>query len=110
MKSLKEINKKIILDQFGSLDNFYSQLKVLAKNVPADNKLLIDEIRIYYNDLFELDDMSIEFDLRQMENVVRDNLAHLKAMRLESNLLKTLIELFELNLESLKGVKTINQH
>lgn len=108
MKSLKQLNNKIIIDEFGTLESFYTQLKELAKMIPEDQKQVVDEIRIYYNDLFELDDMSIEKDLRSIEGVVRSNLNTLKGIKIKSKVLYTLIIMFEKNLETLKDVKFIN--
>jgi hypothetical protein len=109
MKTLKQLNNKIIVDQFGDLDNFYNKLNELASLLPADEKLLIDEIRIYYNDLFELEDMSIEKDLRKIEGVVRENLETLKGIKIKSAVLDTVISMFEQNLDTLKDVHFINR-
>ncbi|WP_299116846.1 hypothetical protein [uncultured Winogradskyella sp.] len=98
--TLKEKNFNRIVKSFKDLDAFLFQLDRLTEEVESENKSLIIELKMYYSNLFNLNTISIEEDLKTLKDYGISNLKRLEKINIKCKALEVLIDLFYINLST----------
>lgn len=105
---LREINLKMILREYQTYEKFTQELDLISKTLPYDERHRLDNIIIYFNNLFELK-LPLAPDVLRLQDMVLDNLLFFMSIQETVNRksLQLLIELMSFNLQYVVGVKSL---
>lgn len=105
---LREINLQFVLEKYQSYDFFLNELDKLSAVLSGNQKHRIDNIIIYFNNLFELE-IDLHKDVLLMKHLVIDNLREFKKILLvyNSTVVIFLIDLMTYNLDYVSNIQRL---
>lgn len=97
-KTLKEINREKIIEEFGDIHSFYSTMDLISSQLKGKEKLMIKEMTVYYRNLFNIKEMSLEEDVVDLANIALKNISDLESLEIQCDTVVFLAELIKHNI------------